>query len=284
MFPKLAALHPLCFAVFLLCGICRMTLAGSGKATLEDKLFDAIRQNDVAAVQTLVHQGANVDAVEHREVMKGMTPLMEAAYSGQTDLAQLFIDNGANTNTQNKAKYSVGMTPLMWAAMGSDLDNKGGVIALLLHHGANPEAREEHGRSALMLAGAEGTSHNIGVLVGGGAKVNSVNEEGEGALTYTAENGRFENLAALIRCGANVNAKEKDGRTPLMDAILASYAAHDGKAFASQQVEAVKLLLRSGASVGARDDSHRTASDYALQVKSQPILAVLQAADGQKTP
>lgn len=282
MFFKISALYRFWFVLIMMCGICRMTVAGSDTTTLEDKLFDAIGQHDMAAVQTLVNQGANVNAVEHRVVEKGMTPLMEAAYSGQADLAQIFIDRGAKTNVQSKAKYSIGMTPLMWASMGSALDNKGAVIALLLHHGANPEAREEHGRSALMFAGAEGTSNNINALVRGGANVNGADAAGESALLYTAYNGRFDNFAALIHCGANVNAKDNDGRTPLMAAILAPYVAHTGKDFTTQQAEAVKLLLRSGANVRARDDRHMTTIDYALQVKSQSVLTVLQAAVGQK--
>ena len=282
MFPKLTSTHRTCFVLILMCGICRMTSASSGTTTLEDKLFDAIGQHDIGAVQTLIKLGANVNAVEHRQVEKGMTPLMEAAYSGQADLAQIFIDKGAKVNTQSKEKYSVGMTPLMWSAMGSNLDNKVGVIALLLHYGAKPEAREEHGRSALMFAGAEGCSENISALVKGGANINGVNSQGESALIYTAYNGRFDNFAALIRCGADVNSKENDGHTPLMAAILAPYVAHNGEAFASQQVEAIKLLLRSGAHVRARDHKYLTARDYAQQMKSQPVLAVLQAEDGPK--
>lgn len=128
-----------------------------------------------AIVGELLRCGANVNVPD---TVSGMTPLMVAARSGDTDVIQLLLDAGANVHATDKS----GATALSWAVeskrcdavyqlleAGSDVhataaDAKGYAqdrkypllvtalrspvcMKLLLEYGADPSARDRFGRS-----------------------------------------------------------------------------------------------------------------------------------------
>lgn len=62
--------------------------SGHGAAAL----FSAVLKGRIAAVQTLLAQGVNVNV----RTVSGKTPLMAAAYKGYGDIVQLLIEGGAN--------------------------------------------------------------------------------------------------------------------------------------------------------------------------------------------
>lgn len=105
-----------------------------------DSLFAAIRRNDIASVEALLHRGADPNARNP----EGATALMYAAIHAGAPLMKLLVSKGADPNVQNPA----GATALMWAA------GDAGKVKLLLQAGANINTRSTLGRTALIIASA----------------------------------------------------------------------------------------------------------------------------------
>jgi len=77
---------------------------GKDTASLNERLGQAAARGDLGLVNTLLAEGANVNA---RNKM-GVTALMEAALTGKSDVAKVPLDKGAEVNALNR----LGMTAL----------------------------------------------------------------------------------------------------------------------------------------------------------------------------
>ena len=119
---------------------------------LNEHLFDAVRKDDVGAVNRLLDQGADVNSRDYRGVgypatfrgfldrlfdrEAGMTPLMIAAVSPNSSMVQLLLHRGARVNE----KGPLGFTAVGWAhvASGSDWvpEEANKVIQILKQAGA----------------------------------------------------------------------------------------------------------------------------------------------------
>jgi ankyrin repeat protein len=67
----------------------------------------------------------------------------------------------------------------------------------------------------LDLAASLSKTKFVTSLIDLGANVNAVNLEGESALFFAARSGNGDTVATLLDAGANVNAVDNKGRTPL---------------------------------------------------------------------
>lgn len=95
-------------------------------------------------VATLLAAGAAIDAVDER----GFTALFYGCYNpdedrGHPEVVELLLGAGAD----KEAKIGFGVRPLMYAAGNGEA----GVVQALLRGGADPLARNEVGRTALMM-------------------------------------------------------------------------------------------------------------------------------------
>lgn len=136
------------------------------------------------------------------------------------------------------AKDVDGNTALNWAAIKGHVD----IIRILLAKGAEVNAKNNNGDTALMCAVLGGNTETIELLLSKGAEVNSREyDSGMTALMLAAKNGRAEIAQVLLAKGAEVNAKSNDGRTALM------YTAQSGHA------EIVEVLLAKAADVNAKE-------------------------------
>ncbi|HYP08596.1 MAG TPA: ankyrin repeat domain-containing protein [Bryobacteraceae bacterium] len=79
-------------------------------------------------------------------------------------------------------------------------------------------ARDRRGATPLMHAAAFGTAEMVKILLHAGADVNARNDSDATALLWAAR--QPEKARLLIQAGADVNARSKQGRTPLMVASL----------------------------------------------------------------
>jgi ankyrin repeat protein len=131
-----------------------------------------------------------------------------------------------------------GMTALHWAAEHGDA----GEARMLITAGARLEAATRNGNyTPLHLASKAGAAAVVKALLDAGANANAATSSGGAMpLHYAAAQGSAETIAALLDHGATVNGRDAAfGQTPLMWA-----AAYD-------RVPAIELLVARGADVKA---------------------------------
>ncbi|MGH7576838.1 MAG: ankyrin repeat domain-containing protein [Longimicrobiales bacterium] len=129
-----------------------------------------------------------------------------------------------------------GMTALHWAATHGDDD----LARMLLYAGATLDAATRNGNyTALHLAARAGSAPVVRVLLDAGADVGTATTSGGAtALHFAAAQGDAEVIAALIEHGADVDVRESAwGQTPLMWA-----AAYD-------RLEALETLIAHNADI-----------------------------------
>jgi hypothetical protein len=115
-------------------------------------------------------------------------------------------------------------------------------VELFLGAGVDMDARDEDGRTALMVASEGGELEIVKLLIKKGADVNSKDVSGYTALMYVAYNGNLDIAELLIRNKADVSARDKDGWTALMFASI------------RKKTDMVELLKKSGAGSGEGKD------------------------------
>ncbi len=140
------------------------------------------------------------------------------------------------------ARQADGATALHWAVYHDDLD----AADQLLEAGAEPDAANEQGMTPLLLAAVNGNAAMIERLLDAGADVNGTLANGETPLMMAARTGSVEAIERLLARGAEIDAAESlRGTTALMWA--AAYT----------NPEAVGALIEHGADVNA----HSKAAD-----------------------
>ena len=128
--------------------------------------------------------------------------------------------------------------PVADAAMRGDVD----AVKALIKQGADVNAAQGDGMTALHWAAEKGDAALAQVLVTAGASVAATTRHGaHTALHVAATNGRGPVIKTLLAAGANVNVATTTGVTPLHQAA------------GSGSVESVEALLASGANVDAKE-------------------------------
>ncbi len=149
-------------------------------------------------------------------------------------------------------------------------DGNASVVLTFLKQGIQPNRRNEHGETALMLVGNSKTIAKY--LVRYGADVNARNQVGTTPLMYAMLQDKTFIPKLLIAGGADVNAADQWGRTALM------IAAFEGK------TKFIKLLIKAGADVGMKDQFGKTALDYARDANQSGVVKLLKAANVELSP
>jgi ankyrin repeat protein/tetratricopeptide (TPR) repeat protein len=209
----------------------------------------AARGGNLEIAHLLLQKGANVNAQDK----EGETPLDRAVEAHSLTLAWLFIQSGANVNLQN----AHGDTPLMLSLGNSD------IARVLLDHGANIEARNKDGYSALFLA----ADQPVGItqlLVDHHANVSATANDGSTPLHMAASKGRADIAAILLSHGASATVPDHSGATPL------HRAAESGNA------ELVQTLISHGADVNAKDNKGHSVLKYAKESHKRDVEKLLQ--------
>ena len=151
-------------------------------------------------------------------------------------------------------------TPLLEAARNADHET----ALLLVRDGADVEAVEADGTSALHWAAHFGDAPLVEALLAAGADAAAANRYGMTPLHLAAVDGNANVIAALIDAGADPNAVLPEGETVLMT------AARTGAP------EALRVLLEHGADIAARDGFHgETALIWAAAVDHGEAVRVL---------
>jgi ankyrin repeat protein len=253
----------------LVAGALLSAQAFAGQPAISPEYFSTIRNGDLQQLRHALDHGANANARDEQ----GNTPLILAAVYADVQAMKLLIEHDADVNAANIA----GVTPLIRAAFDFDKTK------LLIEHGANVNVRSGMGNTPLILAARPANSHRtVELLLNHGADANATNNWGASALMAAAASSDERLVQLLLEHGANANAQPAmdqpgfifgGGRSPFMWAafrgdvsvmqhLVAAGADVNGEGYLgapltqatwSDQTKGVKWLIDHGAEVNHVD-------------------------------
>lgn len=145
------------------------------------------------------------------------------------------------------------------AARNGDED----ALRALIEGGADVNAREADGTTALHWASHRDLLGAVDLLIRAGADVNAANDLGATALWAASENGSAPVVERLLAAGADPDKALRRGETPLM------IAARSGNPVV------VSMLLEHGADPNAKGPRDQTALMWAAASRQPDVVAVL---------
>ena len=170
------------------------------------------------------------------------------------------------------AREADGATALAWATHRADSKT----VELLLSAGADPSAASDYGVTPLSLACTNRDGVLVDRLLRAGAEPNAAKWTGETPLMTCAGTGTTEGIRALLAHGADVNGRENEqGQTALMWAMA---GGHPGVG---------RRLIEKGANVNTRSTSGFPPLLFAARsgdVESARILLAAGANVNDTTP
>jgi ankyrin repeat protein len=268
-------------------------------------LMTAARTGSPEAVRALLARGAAVNA---RENSYGETALMWAVTENHAEAAKVLIEHGAEVNARSNLldypqdKFGLegvvtilprgNWTPLMYAARQGALD----ASRVLAEKGADLNATDPDGTTALVLAIINGHYDTAALLTEKGADPNIADAAGMAALyaavdmntlgevygrpprPATSKLTALDLMKVLLRDGADPNAQLNGpalqrAHTP-GEPTLAHGATPLMRAAKNGDAAAIELLLAHGADPGIAQKNHTTALMFAAGLgRGQGVFA-----------
>lgn len=269
-------------------------------------VHDAAYYGNTAMFQLLLENGADIHA-ETKEtlfppsfcyhVTSGLTALHLACANCNTPLIQLILENGADIEaTDNDGETALHKVPCASDGLGIHMFSRDGsrkaerissfgpeaAAQLLLEKGADINAKNHNGKTALHLSAKYDEDLVMKLLLQNGIDLNSTDHSGNTALHIASSAGHPSKRSAgrapgrpsaflgsekgmrlLLDHGANVNAKNFRCETPLH---LASKSGNELR---------VKILVDNAANLDAVDQQRWTALHHAVSTGSIPTVLLL---------
>ena len=207
-----------------------------GASALHEAVANVSAENlkpKIAILETLLSHGIDIETADE----DGYTALHCAALSGNLELAKVLISKGANVN----AKNNWGDNPLDSAASGGYLE----MAKLMLQKGTKVNSEEE-GCNGLGQAASHGHTSTVGLLLDHGAKAIS-SRHMRPELLLAARSGTAATVSLLYERGFAHQGPQSLFKAVLMDPL-----------------DVIKLLLRQGVDVNARDTKGRSVLHFAV--------------------
>jgi len=215
--------------IILVCVALCIAVVAVGAATAPDdaydKLYSAIRSDDLREIKRLLDGGVSASTVGP----DGITPLMAAAEIGSPDAMKVLIDRNADVNAKNTS----GSTALMFSVTDAKK------VRMLLDHGADVNAVARSGRTALIIASfANPSADVVRMLLAKGANVAVMDQRKVTPLNAATFGNDTATIRLLLDASADIHTADTFiGLTPLINAS------------GNRNMEAVKMLLAKGANV-----------------------------------
>lgn len=236
-----------CLGRLLLAGMCMVWGGATALADVQTdtkdllphekavSLLDSRGKDPVGELRKLVREpGFNPNAVDRYS--RSLLDL--AAIFEHVDSLKLLLESGADVNANEGGR---GDTVLMWA-------NTKPIAELLLKHGADLNARNKAGQTALMVSLWRGRYEVADLFISKGLDVNDRDRRGETALMQAARDGRMKALCLLLSRKADPDLADDKGNTARSLAIENKHAQAvkllSGKISVTEQ-EAINQLIDS---------------------------------------
>ncbi|MFZ0739572.1 MAG: TonB family protein [Candidatus Acidiferrales bacterium] len=218
-----------------------------------------------AVVEELLKTRLDVNA----RTRDGNTALMAAAASGNPKIVRLILLRNPRVNLHGHngttALIAGSTGELEWeteyafgprAQIPDDAVDRGAVVKMLISAGANVNATDNDGETALFTLEDDA----IEELIKAKMNLNARNKEGDTALGDTVS-GDVAKL--LVEAGAGMELANPRGTTPLMHAAGRNY------------LDILDVLIRAGAKMDRQDNEGRTALIYAVNEGLPDALKIL---------
>ncbi|MGX7244428.1 ankyrin repeat domain-containing protein [Enterococcus quebecensis] len=161
-----------------------------------------------------------------------------------------------------------GESPLLIATHQNFIE----IAKLLIDRGADINQQDHISDSPYLYAGAQGKTEILRYMLEKQVPdQQKVNRFGGNALIPAAEKGHLENVELLLKDGrANINHQNNYGYTALIEAVALTNGS-------SVYQQIVKVLLDAGANKELKDNTGRTAEDYARSLGYSEIVIMLSS-------
>ncbi|XP_046582740.1 ankyrin repeat and KH domain-containing protein 1-like isoform X2 [Haliotis rubra] len=196
------------------------------------RLYSASKDGDLETVKRILAAG-HVDI--NTRGFYSLTPVMEAAYRGHSDVVEFLVGRGADVSLVN----SDGNNVLHLACGGGDLETVKLIVSRKL---VDVNSRGWNSMTPVMRAARWGRSDVVEFLVGRGADVSLVDSTSNNVLYYACIGGDLETVKLIVSWNVlDINSRGDYSRTPVMK------AARNGHS------DVVEFLVGRGADVSLVD-------------------------------
>ena len=151
----------------------------------ESALIVVLKKNRIDLAQLLIDAGADIN----QPALNGITPLMTAAYEGQTEMVRQLLAKGANPAASDRLQKNA----MIYAAG----EGRTSVVTLLLENKIDPNATYGNDLTALMWAAGFGKTDTVRALLAAGADPKRKDNRGKTASDIAREQNFAETAAVL---------------------------------------------------------------------------------------